>query len=204
MKLRGGNHRRLDVAGWSILDSARGTSLGRPFACSAPKPARPTVATPLLFWPLLICLTLVLISVVTAAQTRKSPTPKVFPPLESNASDATPIINNGKPLPETQKQRNDTCLLPPLNLTRNTVIAPAQLRIPAKARREYQKACSALMKKKSSNAEQHLRKAVQEYPNYSAAWVTLGQVLADEHWTEDAKNACSQAATTDPIYVPAH
>src|SRR5208282_429956 len=44
----------------------------------------------------------------------------------------------------------------------------------------------------------------QEYPKYSAAWVTLGQVLADEHRPEDAKNVCSKAATTDPIYVPAH
>jgi tetratricopeptide (TPR) repeat protein len=91
-----------------------------------------------------------------------------------------------------------------LNLTGSTTISVAQLRIPAKAKREYQRACSALIKKNSSTAEQHLRRAIHEYPKYSAAWVTLGQVLADERRSEDAINACSQAATMDRIYVPAY
>src|SRR6202008_4189114 len=82
--------------------------------------------------------------------------------------------------------------------------AAEQLRIPAQAPREYQGACSALTKKKYPDAEKHLRKAVQEYPKYSAAWVTLGQVLAAQQRTEDARSACSQASTVDPIYVPAY
>ncbi len=204
MTLRGGNHRRLDVAGWIILDSAHGKSLGPLFAYSAPKRSRPAVPSSLLFWPLLICLALVLLSVVTAAQTRKSPPPRTLPTPEGNASDATTMISSGKPLPEAGKQRSDACLLPPLDMPGTISIAVEQLQVSTKARREYQKACSALTKKKTMDAEQHLRKAVQEYPKYSAAWVTLGQVLADEHRPEDAKNVCSKAATTDPIYVPAH
>src|SRR5579859_4120997 len=81
------------------------------------------------------------------------------------------VINSDSSPPHTQKQGDDTCLLPQRNLARSTVISTEQLRIPARAKREYQKACSALIKKKSSDAEPHLRKAVRIYPKYAAAWV---------------------------------
>ena len=133
------------------------------------------------------------------------PTPEVHPtPPGSDSADVITIFSNGTPQPNTQQRRADTCLLPPLDSTRSNVIAAGQLRIPTKARREYERACSALTKKKSWEAEQHLRKAVQEYPKYAAAWVTLGQVLADDDRSEDARNACGRAATIDPTYLPAH
>lgn len=115
----------------------------------------------------------------------------------------TGLINRS-PQPEIKKQRKDTCLLPPLDSIRSSVITASQLRIPTKARKEYLRACSVLTKKKSTDAESHLRKAVQDYPKYSAAWVTLGQVLAEEHKSDDARAACAQAATVDPMYLPAH
>ena len=160
--------------------------------------------------PLFICLTFVLISVVAAAQTRPPrPTGPILAPtygsgLSSGTTSTIAVISNQRPLPEAKKQRKDTCLLSPLDLTDSSGISVTQLRIPTKARREYQRACSGLVKKNSASAEQHLRRAIQEFPKYSAAWVTLGQVLADEHKSEDARNACSQAATMDSIYVPAY
>ena len=106
----------------------------------------------------------------------------VNPPLPGGHSGEAILIINSQSRPsETQKQGNESCLLPPLNSTRPSVITEEQLRIPARARREYHRACSALGKKKSSPAERHLRQAVQEYPKYATAWVTLGQVPADEN-----------------------
>lgn len=148
---------------------------------------------------------MLLLALATAAAAQKSgPKPMVNPPPPGGHSgEAILIINSQSHPSETQKQGNESCLLPPLNSTRPSVITEEQLRIPARARREYHRACSALRKKKSSPAERHLRQAVQEYPKYATAWVTLGQVLADENESEDAKNACAQAAAVDPIYLPA-
>jgi tetratricopeptide (TPR) repeat protein len=150
--------------------------------------------------PLLITLLLAL-PPITAAQ---KPKPVVNSTPVSDSSGTIPIFMKSNSPPDTQKQRKDTCLLPPLDQVRTSVVAAAQLRIPGKAWREYQRACSDVAKKKSSNAEQHLRKAVQEYPKYTAAWVTLGQVLANEHSSENAMKACSQATTVDATYLPAY
>ena len=109
--------------------------------------------------------------------------------------------------PSTAKKispKDESCLLPPLNLTSSPVVAAEQLQIAPKARREYQEACLALQKKQTAEAEKHLRKAVHEYPKYSAAWVTLGQVLAVQERIDDARKACFEGSTADPIYVPAY
>lgn len=150
---------------------------------------------------------LVLALAPVAEAQKPEPKPITNPAPSQRTYDYDELItspNLRSPQPEIQKQRKDTCLLPPLGSTRSSVITAAQLRIPTKARREYLKACSFLMKRKSTDAESHLRKAVQDYPKYAAAWVTLGQVLADEQKSDDARNACAQAATVDPMYLPAH
>ena len=97
-----------------------------------------------------------------------------------------------------------SCLLPPLTSVRSPTIAAAGLKIPTNAKKAYANACAALKDKKTESAEKHLRKAVQEYPQYSAAWVTLGQVLAARQENEEARTACSQGSTADPSYVPAY
>jgi Tetratricopeptide repeat len=40
-------------------------------------------------------------------------------------------------------------------------------------------------------AENHLRKAVKQWPKYSAARIVLGQVLEAQQKTEEAHEACS-------------
>ncbi|PYX98480.1 MAG: hypothetical protein DMG71_00090 [Acidobacteria bacterium] len=97
---------------------------------------------------------------------------------------------------------DDTCFLPPLTAMQSPTIAVAALQIPAKAKKEYATACAALNDKKYDSAEQHLRKSVQLEPNYAAAWVTLGQMLAARQQTTEARKACSQAMAANPRYLP--
>ena len=100
--------------------------------------------------------------------------------------------------------QDDSCLLPPLNLATAPAVSAQQLQVPATARKEYQQACAALKNKKAADAEKHLRKAVQAYPKYAAAWVTLGQVLAAQQRPDEARAACSQGSLADSRYVPAY
>jgi tetratricopeptide (TPR) repeat protein len=74
--------------------------------------------------------------------------------------------------------------------------------VPGKASSEYQKACGALKDKKLGDAEQHVRKALDVYSNYAAAWVLLGQILEGQQKRADARQACSQAMRVDSGYVP--
>jgi tetratricopeptide (TPR) repeat protein len=110
---------------------------------------------------------------------------------------------NGRVTAPQSPAKDDTCLLPPLNEALPSISA-VQLQTPAAARKEYQKACSALKDKKIADAEKHLRKAVREYPKYAAAWITLGQVLAAQQRTDEARGACLQGSTVDSSYVPAY
>jgi tetratricopeptide (TPR) repeat protein len=111
--------------------------------------------------------------------------------------------NNAQPVQKTTK-KEDTCLLPPLTNVSGPVVAAAALAVPAKAKNEYLKACTALEQKKTESAEKHLHKAVKEYPNYGAAWVTLGQMLAVQNHSEEARSACSQGSSVVPEFVPAY
>ena len=63
---------------------------------------------------------------------------------------------------------------------RGATVSAIRLGVPGKARSQYEKACDAFKKKKMTEAEQHVRDAIQKYPKYPAAWVMLGQVLQDE------------------------
>jgi len=113
-------------------------------------------------------------------------------------------VRNNPPAGQKTGEIQDSCLLPPLTLVRSPVVAAAALAVPAKAKKEYFEACKALQEKKTENAEKHLRKAVQIYSKYSAAWVTLGQMLAAQNHSDEARSACSQASTAEPNYVPAY
>ena len=107
---------------------------------------------------------------------------------------------NAKKVPEPE----DSCLLPPLTFINTPMVAANQLRIGAKARTEYQKACAALRLHKTEEAEKHLRRAVQENTNYALAWVTLGQILSAGNRIDEAQNACLQASNVASRYVPAY
>jgi tetratricopeptide (TPR) repeat protein len=113
-------------------------------------------------------------------------------------------LKDKAPVVDKKTETEDSCLLPPLTPVRSPVVAATTLSVPPKARKEYSDACAALKDKKTESAETHLRNAVQEYPSYSVAWVTLGQLLAAENHTEDARNACAQGSAVEPKYLPAY
>jgi tetratricopeptide (TPR) repeat protein len=99
---------------------------------------------------------------------------------------------------------DDTCFLPPLNAVHTPTVAVANLQAPPKAKKEYDSACNALNDKKVPSAESHLRKAIQQHPGYTAAWVSLGQVLAAQQKNDEARDACAHASAADATYIPAY
>ena len=137
-------------------------------------------------------------------------------PLAAQQKPGTPSIWSGAPpargdgLPEAELQPPDatrtdeSCLMWMVVRTPAPIVSVAALQVPAKAKSEYGKACGDVKGKKFANAEGHLRKAVEEYPQYAAAWVLLGQVLEAGNHSEDAQGACSQASHVDPVYAPAY
>jgi len=84
---------------------------------------------------------------------------------------------------------------------KSPTVSVTRLLIPGKASSEYQKGCGAYKDKKLALAEDHVRRAIDIYPDYAAAWVVLGQVLDAQSKRDDARSACSKASTIDPTYV---
>jgi tetratricopeptide (TPR) repeat protein len=98
---------------------------------------------------------------------------------------------------------DESCFMPPLTGIHSATSGVASLEVPGQARKDFQHACSVASDKKLAKAEEHLRKALHEDPQYPAAWVLLGQVLKARQKPEEARSACSQALKVDPNYLPA-
>src|SRR5229473_4843298 len=124
-------------------------------------------------------------------------------PLHNSAPDHA-LPDALGPQPPSIADRDESCLLWTVAEVQGPTISTATLQVPGKARGEYRKGCSDLKGKKLANAENHLRKALQEYPRYAAAWVLLGQVLEAGNRIEEARGACSQASGVDSDYGPAY
>lgn len=162
-------------------------------------------------WALIVASTFVscfaLPTTATPAQERsQTPDISVIPKTINDTLDSAQLRNASKNLPAQAKtnEAQDSCLLPPLNFMRGPIVSAAELAVPPKAIKQYQAACAALDEKKSESAEKHLRKAVQIYSKYSAAWVTLGQMLAAQNQISESRGACSQASAVEPNYLPAY
>jgi tetratricopeptide (TPR) repeat protein len=124
-------------------------------------------------------------------------------PLHNSAPDHA-LPDAPGPQPPNITDRDESCSLWTVAEVQGPTISAATLQVPGKARGEYRKGCSDLKGKKLENAENHLRKALQEYPRYAAAWVLLGQVLEAGNRIEEARGACSQASGVDSGYAPAY
>jgi tetratricopeptide (TPR) repeat protein len=99
---------------------------------------------------------------------------------------------------------DESCSLWTVEAAQGSTVSAAGLQVPGKAKAEYGKGCRDLRGGKLASAEEHLRKAVQVYPRYAAAWVLLGQVLESGKRMEDARGACAQASSADSNYAPAY
>jgi hypothetical protein len=135
------------------------------------------------------------------------PPPRPAPPprAPTDTFDQNQLRYGDKGIPPTTNMgEKDTCFLPPLNGVGNPTVAVANLQAAAKAKKEYGAACVALRDKKYPAAEEHLRKVVQLEARYPAAWVTLGQLLASQQKTAEAREACSHSLEPDVNYVPSY
>jgi tetratricopeptide (TPR) repeat protein len=87
---------------------------------------------------------------------------------------------------------------------RASTVSMTRLEVPGKARGVYQKACSELKKKNLDAAEKDAQKAVENFQNYPAAYVLLGQAYYDGSDMDHAQQACSKASQIDPGYVASY
>jgi tetratricopeptide (TPR) repeat protein len=127
-----------------------------------------------------------------------------LPPPNPSTFDQNRLALGSQGTKPTEIIQEDACFLPPLSGVHSTTVGVAALQVPSKARKNYEEACAALKARKVADAEKNLRKAVQLYPKYPAAWVTLGQTLEAQQKTAEAHDACSQPLTDYANYVPAY
>jgi tetratricopeptide (TPR) repeat protein len=125
-------------------------------------------------------------------------------PLHSSAPSHATADAVGSSQPPPIADNDEACLIWAVNDPHPSTVDADTLQVPEKARGEFRKGCGDLRSKKLSTAESHLRKAVQEYPKYAAAWVLLGQVLESTNRVEEARGACSQASVLGSGYAPAY
>jgi tetratricopeptide (TPR) repeat protein len=86
----------------------------------------------------------------------------------------------------------------------SATVSTLRLEVPGKARGVYQRACSELKKKKLDDAQRDAERAVDQYHDYPAAWVLLGQVFYRTNDMDHARDACSKASEIDPRYVASY
>ena len=113
-------------------------------------------------------------------------------------------LSTPRPMPATPTNDDPDCFLTPVAGIHSPTVSLTRLEVPEKAKQEHDKACSALKHKKTSDAEEHLLKAVKLYPEYADAWVLLGQVQELEQKSSDAAQSCSRAQRIDANYAPSY
>ena len=82
-----------------------------------------------------------------------------------------------------------------------TTISATTLQAPKDARKAYDKAREALRKGKTNDAERELDKAVAAYPQFAAAWNSLGEIHEQSGEVADARRCYGQALASDPKLV---
>jgi Tfp pilus assembly protein PilF len=121
-----------------------------------------------------------------------------------NSGACAPPIADVPPLIKPVVIDDEKCLPWNLSAAQTATSRLATLKVPAKARGEYEKGCNVAHKKAFEEAERHLRRAIDKFKDYSAAWVMLGVVLDEQHKVQEAREACSHAQSIDAKYFPAY
>lgn len=101
-------------------------------------------------------------------------------------------------------QKVDAIVLTPMGGTKDLggMISVTSLQVPDKARKDFDKGMSDFHDKKFEKAEKHLVKALEAYPKYAAAWVTLGDVQQIQGRPDQAQTSYIQAITADSHFAP--
>jgi tetratricopeptide (TPR) repeat protein len=100
--------------------------------------------------------------------------------------------------------RDSACFFAPLNTVHDLAVGAATLAVPKDAKKEYGKACEAILAGKNEEAEKYLRKAIEIFPKYAASWVLLGQILEQRSSLPEAQQACTNAVAADDHYLQAY
>jgi len=85
-----------------------------------------------------------------------------------------------------------------------TTVSMVSLQAPKEAKQAFEKGRAALKKENWQEARKQYEKAVGLYPQYATAWTGLGVALERLNDTAGARNAYTQASTSDPKYVYPH
>jgi tetratricopeptide (TPR) repeat protein len=115
-----------------------------------------------------------------------------------------PLIPDIPQLAPTTIPDDEKCLPWNLSAAQANPSRVTSLKVPPKAKDEYAKACIASQKKNFEESELHLRRAIDKFNGYPAAWVMLGVVLDEQHKEQEARDACSHVTTIDAKYFPAY
>jgi len=83
-------------------------------------------------------------------------------------------------------------------------VSAANLNIPDKARREFDKGMKSLNDNNLDDADKHLAKAIQDYAKYAPAMNARGVVLMREDKPADAQQMFEQAIATDSQFSQAY
>jgi Tfp pilus assembly protein PilF len=149
-------------------------------------------------------LVLALSALPSHAQVKVRPEVGTGGPMCGSSGACPRLLPDLPPLVKPAVVDDEKCLPWNLSAAQAATSRVTTLKMPSKARGEYEKACDASQKKKFEEAEQHLRRAIDKYKDYSAAWVMLGVVLDEQHKEQEGRDACFQATTIDAKYFPAY
>jgi Flp pilus assembly protein TadD len=97
-----------------------------------------------------------------------------------------------------------TIILTPLGGVQASVVSATSLAVPKKAKTSFDKGIKELGKGPSARldkAMEDLQQAVDAYPEYAAAWTTLGMVKAQSGDNDGAIVALEKAVHADPRYL---
>jgi cellobiose-specific phosphotransferase system component IIA len=129
------------------------------------------------------------------------PFPPVRPGTQPDNSEINIPVIDPFPKQPIVVNEDDACLPWDLSDVRGSSVSTVRLGVPGKARSQFQKACDAFKKIDLAKSEEHLRDAIDKYPNYPAAWVLLGQVMLGQQKMTEAHDACSKPIKVDPTYL---
>lgn len=94
-----------------------------------------------------------------------------------------------------------TIVLHRLANVEGSAVSMTSLQAPKEARKAYDKALQDLRKNKLAEAGKELRKAVDSYPNYAAAWYELGHVQEQNQDLEQARQSFAKAMAADAKFI---
>lgn len=94
-----------------------------------------------------------------------------------------------------------TIVLHRLANVEGSAVSMTSLQAPKEARRAYDRALQDLRRNKLPEAGKELRKAVDIYPNYAAAWYELGRIQEQNQDIEQARKSFANAMAADAKFI---